>query len=321
MFIGSFLIRLLAALIAILIPIALGRYWHQTHGSPWSLFRTGCFTFVLSQVFHIPFNLIVFRSIKFIDGNDGGSGGVPTGGASLVYLSIFLGLSAGVFEETTRYLAYRYRLTSPANRTFKAALMFGTGHGGIESILLVGVGGIAQLIGMAVLRDHDLASMGIPADQIPTMEQQIQDYWSLPWYGVFLGDLERVFAITAHIALTVLVLQCFRGPPRHFYWLFVAILFHAGLDFFAVFLIAKYKNVYITELAVAVWALLSVGIIGHFYHKDSSSSSSSFLDVTYTEIENTDAESSSPPSSSDILSSPQTTTSYPESYPLSKEEQ
>ena len=47
-----------------------------------------------------------------------------------------LSLSAGLFEEIGRYITMKYLLKS---MTIKDAIVFGIGHGGIESILLVGV--------------------------------------------------------------------------------------------------------------------------------------------------------------------------------------
>lgn len=269
--VGPILIRLLAAVLAILIPFPIARYFHRRHGIPWSLFRWGCLTFVVSQVFHIPFNVLVLKMI-------GLQGDLPRG-ASLIYLAIFAGLSAGIFEETTRYLAYRYKLTTPADRTFKSALMFGVGHGGIESILLAGVSGIAQLIVMTVLKDSDLESKGVPADQVELLQKQIAEYWAVPWYGVLMVDLERIFAITMHIAMTVLVLQTFRrrGGVR---WLIAAILWHAGLDFSAVVLTTLH-NIYIAELVLGLWALASYGIIHYFSEHDNEADG----DV-YTEISN-----------------------------------
>jgi uncharacterized membrane protein YhfC len=45
-------------------------------------------------------------------------------------------LTAGVFEETARYIAYRFLLKE---HNMENGLIYGVGHGGIESIMLVGV--------------------------------------------------------------------------------------------------------------------------------------------------------------------------------------
>ena len=48
---------------------------------------------------------------------------------------LFLGFTAGLFEEVGRYLAFILILK---NLDWKNAVAFGIGHGGIEAILLVG---------------------------------------------------------------------------------------------------------------------------------------------------------------------------------------
>ena len=47
-------------------------------------------------------------------------------------------LTAALFEEVGRWAGYRWLV--PKARTYDEALVYGVGHGGIESILLVGLG-------------------------------------------------------------------------------------------------------------------------------------------------------------------------------------
>jgi uncharacterized membrane protein YhfC len=53
---------------------------------------------------------------------------------NLLIIAGFLGLSAGFFEESARYVVYRWWARDA--RTWSQGLMLGAGHGGIESILL-----------------------------------------------------------------------------------------------------------------------------------------------------------------------------------------
>ncbi len=50
---------------------------------------------------------------------------------------VVLALSAGVFEEVGRYLGYRLFMRGE-DKTWSKAVMFGIGHGGLESVLQVG---------------------------------------------------------------------------------------------------------------------------------------------------------------------------------------
>jgi uncharacterized membrane protein YhfC len=124
-------VRLLNALLMIAMPLALVIYLTRKLNVGWRLFGIGGVTFVASQVLHIPFNLWVLNPLMEKFGLS-----ISQIGMQLVIVAILYGLSAGVFEETARYLVYRFWLKKDAERTWRSALIFGTGHGGIEAIIL-----------------------------------------------------------------------------------------------------------------------------------------------------------------------------------------
>ncbi len=83
---------------------------------------------IFSQVLHIPFNALVnpvFNQFGFI--------ALPLSLQNSI-LSVFLGLSAGLFEELSRYAMYRWWAKDA--RSWGKGLLAGAGHGGIEAILL-----------------------------------------------------------------------------------------------------------------------------------------------------------------------------------------
>jgi uncharacterized membrane protein YhfC len=83
-------------------------------------------------------------------------------------------------------------------------------------------------------------------------------FWSVSWYDSLLGAVERFFALPIQIALTILVLQVFtRGQSR---WLWIAIAWHTIIDAFVVISISNW-GIYATEGIVAIFGLVSVGII------------------------------------------------------------
>lgn len=228
-------------------PLALAIWLERRRRPGWGLFGMGAFTFILSQVLHIPFNWLVQQRFQLL----------PTDlqvTSNLLIVAIFLGLSAGVFEEVGRYLTYRYWATDA--RTWGKGLMLGIGHGGIEAILLgvlVGINyGAMTLLNQGKLLDR------IPAEQLPLVQQQIEMVFNLPWYDVLLGALERAFALCLHLALSLLVMQVFvRGQK---WWLWTAVGLHALLDATAVFMSVRW-SAYVTELAIGVLAALGLGVI------------------------------------------------------------
>jgi uncharacterized membrane protein YhfC len=214
----------------------------------WRLYWIGAATFVISQVFHIPFNLLVTwlfqRQVL----------PAPPAEWLLPFNAVFLGLSAGLFEETARFLVLRG--WAKEARSWAKGLLFGAGHGGIEAAIL-GLLVLATYVVMAALHGADLAALA-PAGQLELAEQQMQAYWSAPWHLTLLGALERLFTIPVHLALALLVLQVFLR--RQLAWLFFAIGWHALLNALAV-LISQTRGIYLTEGVLGVMALLSLGMI------------------------------------------------------------
>lgn len=239
---------ILSGFLMITMPILLGWFIHRQRQARWGLFFIGMVGFVLSQIFHIPFNWLITNQLKLLPTDTS----VPL---NLLVLSLFLGVSAGVFEEVTRYLIYRFWAKDA--RTWGRGLMAGSGWGGVESMIL----GLIVLINAVALA---MMSQGywlkiVPAEQQGLLAEQIEAMMVLPWYEGMLGSLERVFAISLQVSLSLMVMQVFtRGK---LWWLWVAIGWHALVDATAVFVQIYWASAYLTEALVAVYALISLGII------------------------------------------------------------
>ena len=242
-----YVIHALNFILMIALPILLGFFLSRKLGITWSLFGVGALTFIASQVVHLPLNfgLTALFANKILT--------EPPADWKLPFNSVVLGLTAGLCEEIARYLVYRYWIKSV--RTWRAALMFGAGHGGIEAIILGLLVGIAfpQLV---VLRNIDLGF--IPLEQRTLVAQQITAYWSAPWYATLLGSVERAFTLCFHLSAAVLVLQAFRR--KNLFWLGAAILWHAAADASVVFVVGTW-GVYWAEAAVGVFGVASLAII------------------------------------------------------------
>ncbi|KAF0108725.1 MAG: hypothetical protein FD146_611 [Anaerolineaceae bacterium] len=238
----------LNAVLMIAMPVGLAVFLARRWKLGWSIWWIGAATFILSQVGHIPFNWAMSLWLN-------GTGMVywpPL--AQLAFNAVFLGLSAGVFEEGTRWLVLRFWIKKA--RSWRTGILFGAGHGGVEAILF-GILVLASYVSMLVLRSMDLSAL-VPAGQLELAQQQVAAYWSAPWYATLLGAVERLFAIPCHIALAVMVMQVF--TRRKIGWLFAAIGFHALLDAAAVFG-QQYLSIYALEGVIGLFAVLSVCII------------------------------------------------------------
>jgi uncharacterized membrane protein YhfC len=225
----------------IVLPIFLWIYFTRKFALSWKLVLAGALTFIAAQVLHIP---LVFGMNSFLQT-------LP-----LFASAILLGLLAGIFEETARYILFKFVLKN--TRSWKEGILVGLGHGGIEAMLL----GILAAVGFVTMlgyRSIDLSTVpGIPADQLELARQQVEAYWSAPWYMALMGFVERIFAICLHVSLSVMVLYAIvYGKPV---WFWLALLWHAFVDAVAMY-VAQEVGILAVEGIVAVFALISLWIV------------------------------------------------------------
>jgi uncharacterized membrane protein YhfC len=240
--------HLLNGLLMIAMPIGLAIYLTQRWKLGWGLWFIGAGTFILSQVGHIPFNAAasaILNRTSMVNWSK------PN---QLIFNAIFLGLSAGLFEELFRYGLFRWWAKDA--RSWRKGVLAGAGHGGVEAIIL-GVLVFYSFMQLAAYRNVDLATV-IPAAQLEAAKAQITTYWSATWYASLLGALERLFTIPVQIALSVIVLQTF--TRKQWFWVWLAVLYHALMDASAVYLL-KPLGMYGTEALAGGFAILSLIII------------------------------------------------------------
>lgn len=236
-------------LLMIAMPVLLGMWLAGRLKAEWRLFGLGMLAFLGSQVLHIPFNAWVLLPLAKAWNL------TPTAGTTgLVGFALLFGLSAGVFEESARYVTYNRWLRR--NRSWRDGLMLGAGHGGMEAILL-GLVSFYSFLQLLALRGTDLAQVLQP-EQVEITRSILQTYWSLPYYQHLIPALERAAAICVHLALSLLVLQAF--TRRNGLWLGLAILWHTMVNAVAVFALYTW-GVYVAEGLVVMSALLSVGVV------------------------------------------------------------
>ncbi|MGC1376727.1 MAG: YhfC family glutamic-type intramembrane protease, partial [Anaerolineales bacterium] len=171
-----------------------------------------------------------------------------------IFNTVVLGLSAGLFEELSRYAMFRWWLKDV--RSWRKGVLTGAGHGGAEAIIL----GVLVLLGYLnlVLLQNPAILATVPAGQLEMVKTQMAAYWSTPWYATMLGAFERLCTIPVQICFAVIVLQTF--TRKQWFWVWLAVLYHAVIDASAVFLLPL-VGMYWLEAIVAGFSLLSLLII------------------------------------------------------------
>lgn len=234
------LLTLAAGLVALLAPAWLAAVWRRRTQVPWRVFFYGMLTFFVFQpVLRMSWQIPLFRWLA----HD------PRWHLPML---VFAALTAGLFEECGRWVAFRYLL--PKRHDAPTAVMLGLGHGGLEAMLLVGVGFLA--LGTGYLLAH--AGVVVPEGVQSVIGSQ---FAGMTLASPFLALLERTSALAAHVGLSLIVLQAFvRGTKR---WLAYAIALHFLFDF-AVVLLTRHWHVDTVLIEVILFvssvALLLLGI-------------------------------------------------------------
>jgi uncharacterized membrane protein YhfC len=170
-------------------------------------------------------------------------------------------VTAALFEEVGRYIGYRLFM-GREEKTWNKAVMYGLGHGGLESMLLVGFLALLSLVNLLALSSINLNTL--PAAQRTQITQQLQTIAALPGWLPLLGAWERLWTVPVQVALSVIVLQVFRRG--NIGWLWLAILAHAVVDGVAVGVnqalgASQLSTTLIVEGIVAVFGLIALWVI------------------------------------------------------------
>lgn len=174
------------------------------------------------------------------------------------------GFTAGLFEETAR-LAGGKLLKS--RNTYHDSISYGLGHGFCEVVFL----GVSHFSN-AILATMLSTGAGESLQQLfpdETMDLLITTFVNTPVENYYIGLAERVFAVTFHVAMTVLV---FYGIRKKKIWCYpVAILAHTLLNGGAVLLMHA-TNVWISEAFMLVLAIVCLLLILRMRPKENCSS-------------------------------------------------
>ncbi len=173
--------------------------------------------------------------------------------SNMIFASLFLSLTTGLFEETGRYIGFKYFLKD--HLEWKNGVAYGLGHGGIEAIGLVGLSYVNNLVLSIMINAGTFeqtlnASLGSAA--AVAIKAQLINTAPLLFA---VGGIERVFTLLIQIALSLIVLYgVMKQKPVY---LIYAILLHALIDIPAVIFSAYYNNLLVAELIIMGFAVLS----------------------------------------------------------------
>ncbi|MBI9050257.1 MAG: YhfC family intramembrane metalloprotease [Anaerolineaceae bacterium] len=229
----------IAIAIEIIFPLVLAFWAIRKLGSSWIVFAVGALAFVCSQVIHIPIVLgiqPVWSSPEFTS--------MPLLTRALIS-GVSLGFLAAICEEPMRWLSFQ--LLHEKGDKVKTGVVMGIGHGGIESIVLVGFSVLSSFILMISIRD---GGMSIPQ----VTPEMVQEYFATPWHLPLAGAVERLAAISFHIGMSLVVWKSVKH--RSWLWFLGAIVAHTLFNTIAVMMSTMGAGVWAIEVVMVLLAAL-----------------------------------------------------------------
>ena len=169
--------------------------------------------------------------------------------------ALYGGIMAGLFEETGRFLAFKTVLRKKLSND-NNALMYGAGHGGLESIFILGITMINNIIWSVLINSGNTAALtgSLSGDILKEVEDAIGRLLATHSYEFLLGGVERIFAVVLQISLSVLVWFAVKNRKR--LWLYpAAILLHFAVDCVTAALSGFGVSTVLIEVVVAVMAI------------------------------------------------------------------
>lgn len=230
-------------ILIIIMALGLGYFLIRKYHLRWRLFFVGGATysgvFVISLLFSGFLNVFL-QSI---------STWLPNLFLALISVVCLIGL-----EESIRYAMYRW--WAKDSRSLAEGLVLGSGHGGLE-IIILGLYMFFVYFNMVSLRNADLATI-YPGEDVANITKLVTQYWSESWYNTFTEALRSALTLPIQLSCSLLVLQVFLR--KQYRWLGYAIGWHV-LASTPLFLISSEPYVYLPLIFLAVATLGSIGII------------------------------------------------------------
>ena len=246
---GTLVMLALCALVGIVAPVALAWWLVKKHHARLSTILVGAGVFF---VFALLLEPILHQVVL-----KGPHGAEITG--NTWYYALYGGLAAGLFEETGRFLGMKFLLKKEPAGTLPA-VAYGTGHGGMEMLMIFGITMISSLVLSLMINagQADTILASVPAESRGQLEAQFSQLQDLNAGQLLLGFWERISALILQLGLSIFVWTAVRKGGK-WRWLFpAAILLHALVDACAVVLSksvsASVVEMIIFSMAVAVGA-------------------------------------------------------------------
>jgi uncharacterized membrane protein YhfC len=167
-------------------------------------------------------------------------------------------LLAGLFEETGRFVAFKFLLKKRTNK--ETAISYGIGHGGFEMMYLLVVTGIQYLTYISLINSGQFSTiveqvrMASP-NQVEYIEALPATIASITLGNTFISAFERISTMIIQVSLSIIVFASVRVPGKKRMYL-LAVLIHTVVDLLACFYqIGLITNAVLLEIILFMFAI------------------------------------------------------------------
>lgn len=241
---------IVALLVEIGVPVALGVWLMRKYRSSWIVLVTGIVAFLIAQLIHIP----ALNGVSALFAN----GILPTPAANWIPLvnGLAVGLLAAVCQESVRWIGMRLNASNVKN--FRGSQIFALGQGGAELLVVGGL--LAYNLGTILFYNAGAQiANGVSTTAVQNVLAQIAAYWATPWYYGALGLFEHIVSFSAQVVFTIFI---WKSVARHLPLYFLAAFFyHIVFEGMTTFLSGLNWGLWQIEGVSALFLLLNVLII------------------------------------------------------------
>ena len=140
--------------------------------------------------------------------------------------ALYVGLAAGLFEETGRFMGFKYLLRRYPQR--ETAISYGIGHGGYECLAIAGLTTLSYLILAAFINSGTVPTIleMYPAQQADLIEEILAQVAQITTFECIWSSIERVVALVMQISLSVLVFVSVQQAETRGSYYLIAIVLH-----------------------------------------------------------------------------------------------
>ncbi len=183
---------------------------------------------------------------------------LPVVSGSTVLYCVYGALAAGVFEETARFLCFRFIMKKQLSA--ENAVSYGIGHGGFEAInvlFITSIGIIVMAVSMNSMGTAEFISSASGGNEAiaAQLAQQMENYAAINIPQAILAVYERIVAMAFHISMSVIMMEAVMIKGR--IWLYpTAIVLHALLDTPAVLYQSKVIPIWLCFTIMTIYTAL-----------------------------------------------------------------